>query len=476
MNEKWMRPVELVEIILNFLTVFFLETALFSAFVPLGSAVESDAFYPAPLTAQLLLVTVPACFWLIRIFVSRFWLFMLLHAAVFAAAVGLLGDDVFQRVLFGFFAALYLIVSFRARLQDRREEEGLLGPVAAAIAAAVSFLLCAYLGDGAACGRILNAALLYALLFFADTYMRNLERFVQFNKSSNAHIPVRRMLIRGGGLTLGCSICVVALLALGTNQPFMDRAGEILQNGILWLVRGLLRLVGLLLSLFGRKEGGTEIAAQQEASVQQFMTAEIQEQPFWVEILLQMLQYLFLAAGAAFLIFLLYRVVAAAVRRFNEGKVKRTEDGQKAEEIRETLRTERRKRKKEDSLRIFARTPEEKIRRIFVRTIQHTARFRNPEGRPGGERGRDLWRKDARESLVRAKTARELAFLLDGHGGETENSAFEELARLYEKARYAGISYPKGMPPDDGQRREICTAEDVKRAEACRAELAGKKG
>ena len=216
MNEKWMRPVELMEILLNFLTVFCVETALFAAFVPLNGALEGEvpeaaagAFLPAALPYQLLLAGVPVCFWLIRIFVSRFWLFSLLHAGVFLAAVLGLGQNGIQRAVFGILAGLYLIVSFRIRLQEGREDEGLLGPAVALIAAAASILLCAYLGDGAACGRILNAALLYAFLFFADTYLRNLERFIQFNKSSNSHIPVRRMLLRGGGLTAVCSLCVV---------------------------------------------------------------------------------------------------------------------------------------------------------------------------------------------------------------------------------------------------------------------------
>ena len=56
MNEKWMRPVELMEILLNFLTVFCVETALFAAFVPLNGALEGEvpdaaagAFLPAAL-------------------------------------------------------------------------------------------------------------------------------------------------------------------------------------------------------------------------------------------------------------------------------------------------------------------------------------------------------------------------------------------------------------------------------------------
>lgn len=149
---------------------------------------------------------------------------------------------------------------------------------------------------------------------------------------------------------------------------------------------------------------------------------------------------------------------------FYEGKTERTQDGQKTEEIRETIRVEKKKRDRQEPVRIFARTPEEKIRRIFVRTVQKSERFRNPEGRPGGTWGKnpgkkDLWRMDAREGLVRAKTARELEFLF-----EDKDAAFIELVRLYEKARYTQQETVSGR----------CSPEDVKRAEACRDVLLGK--
>ena len=476
MNEKWMRPVELMEILMNFLTVFFVETALFSVFSLLeGGAAdgslqrEGGIFLPPALPFQLLLAAVPVCFWLIRIFSTRFWPFVLLHAAVFAAAVWLLGRNGFQRTIFGAFSGIYLFVSFRARLQEKREEEGLLGPVAALIAAASSVFLCAYLEDGAACGRILNASLLYAFLFFADTYLRNLERFVQFNRSSNAHIPVRRMLLRGGGLTAACSLAAVALLALGADREFMDRVGELLKSILLWLGKGFFRVLGFLLGFFESGEGETA-AAEQGAALPPFMMEEVQERPFWLEVLYQILLYLILIGVAVAAAFLLYKAVAGLIRMFNEGKRKRTQEEEKTVEIRETLRAERKRKERRETAHLFPGTPEEKIRRIFVRTVQKTERFRNPEGKPGKGRGKDLWRRDARERLLRAKTARELDFLfLDGtvqkeEGSEERQRAFLELAELYEKARYARKETSGG-----------CTLEDVKRAEDCRAVLLGRK-
>ena len=470
MNEKWMRPVELLEILLNFLTVFFAETALFAAFEPLGSALEADgaaagsAAFRAPSPAvQLLFLAVPVCFWLIRILASRFWLFVLLHAGVFLAAVFCLGTNGLSRGVFALLAGIYLLVSFRIRLQEQREEEGILGPAAALIAAGASMLLCAYLENDAACGRILNASLVYAFLFFSVTYLRNLEQFVQFNRASNAHIPVRRMLLRGGGLTAVCSLAVVLLLALGVNQTFLRRSGDLLRAFLLWAVRGILRVVGAFLSLFG-SESAEQTAVRQEAAAEQFLQAGAEEQPLWLEILYQILQYLLFAAAAVLLIFLLYRAISALVSRFYEGKRKRPQGEEKAEEIRESLRTERKKKEKESRLRLFAGTPEEKIRRIFIRTVQKQKRFRNPEGRPGASGGKDPWRKDAREALVRGKTARELEVLFPDQDRET----FEQLARLYEKARYARTD---AAHPGKGG----CSAEDVRRAEACRDALSGKQ-
>ena len=354
MNEKWMRPVELLEIFLNFLTVFCVETALFSAFEPLGSALGEEgalgegaaagyAAFSAPSAAvQFLLLTVPVCFWLVRIFASRFWLFILLHAVIFGAAVFGLGANGLQQAIFGVISGIYLIVSLRSRLQEQREEEGLMGPAAALTAALAAIFLCAYLGDGAACGRILNASLAYAFFFFLDTYLRNLQRFVQFNRASNAHIPVRRMLAQGGGLAAGSSLLAVLLLALGVNQSFMDRAGELLRGFLLWAVKGILRLIGAVLSLFG-SEGGEQEAVGQEAAVGQLMLAEAKEQPVWLEILYQVIQYLLLGAAFLLLCFLLYKAVSALVRRFYEGKKERQPEGEKTQEIRESLRTEGRR-------------------------------------------------------------------------------------------------------------------------------------
>ena len=364
-------------------------------------------------------------------------------------------------MLFAFFAGIYLVVSFRTRLQEQREEEGGLGPAAALIAAGASLILCAYLENDAACGRILNAALVYAFLFFADTYLRiwsgSYSLTGQATRISGAPDAAsgRRF---DGSLQPGCGGASWAR----RKRTFVRRAGEILRAALWWVTRAVLRLIGAFLSLFG-SESGEQAAARQKRLWSSSCRRRSASSPV-LEILYQVVQYLLLAAAAVFLLFVLYRAVSALMRRFYEGKRTRTQEGENAEEIRESLRTERKKKKRDSSLRFFAGTPEEKIRRIFIRTVQKQKRFRNPEGRPGGGRGRDLWRKDAREELVRARTARELEILFADQDKET----FARLVRLYEKARYAGT---EGCGAGKGG----CSAEDVKQAEACREALSGKQ-
>ena len=87
------------------------------------------------------------------------------------------------------------------------------------------------------------------------------------------------------------------------------------------------------------------------------MQAEVQEQPLWLEILYQVIEYVILIGAAVLVIFLLYKAVTALARMFYEGKTERTQDGQKTEEIRETIRVEKKKRNRQEPVRIFARTP-----------------------------------------------------------------------------------------------------------------------
>ncbi len=432
------RFMELLEIGMNFLVVLCVQTALFAAFRPLGNALENGELFVRPsLWQEVWLAAAPVGFWLIRLYGRRFVLFVALHGAVWAAAVLIPGRTLPQRIVFGLLAGAYLINSFYARFSRQEEGEGALGPVAAVLAGAGGFLACSAAGMEEGCARILNLALIYVFFFFLSTYLENLGQFVRSNRSSNSHIPVKRMLAQGGGLTAVCSIFVVALLGAGTNRPLMEKLTGAAKAFGLWLVRVLLTAAGWLMSLFG----GTEQEAVEEAAAvppPSLGAAETAQQPAWLELLLQIMEILILAATAALLCWLLYRLVLAAVRRFYEGMDREEEAAGQAVEIRERLRPKRERRRRGFLPALRPGTEDERIRRLFVKTVYASPRYRYPEGAGECRRGKNIWLADARKELVAGKTAPELAETLAVGEEEDRREAFRRLAALYGQARYRG--------------------------------------
>ncbi len=475
-------------VLMNFLVVFCVETAVFAAFPTLESSMEEYRFLQPPLWKQLALILVPVLFWAVREWSRKFWLFVCAHAGIAAAAVLLLGDNGSQRVVFGFFVIAYLLSSFRIRLTGNETEDGhenltgkgmeetRMGVLLSAGVAAVTYFLCLYLKSETGSERIWNTTLLFAFLFFIDVYLQNLTRFVQFNRSSNSHIPVKGMLVRGGSLTLGFSLAAAAVLTAVTDNALMRGVTEFLKNAALVILRTIVGVITWFLGLF---ESEGEETVTQSAGMMSMPTemGEATETPLWMEILSWIIQTALVIGVVVLIAVLLYQAVSALIRRFYQRKdVVREEEGRLIE-IRESLKRERETKQKEKALPFLAGTPEERIRRSFVRTIRKTEKYRNPDGQTGKRKGRDLWQKAAQEKLLHGLTARQmmeavgltgqaeavrtgwLGVELEPSVTEADREEAERLVSLYEKARYgSGVG-----------------AEDVKAAEAAAAKLARKR-
>lgn len=439
MENKWIdRCMMCLEVLMNFLVIFCLETVIFGSFPNLEKVLEAEnGQFGAPgLFRQLLLMAVPFLFLLIRAKAAHFMSFVALHGAVAAGAVLLLGQGMAQRVCFGVFVSIYLMLSFMLRISKQRIGEGQLGAVAAGIGAGASFLICAYMGMEAGCGRIINTALLYTFLFFVYSYLEHLDRFVQFNRSSNAHIPVKKMLVRGGTMAGLFGLFTVIILGAGTNNRLVQGMMDLVKKLGYYIARAIAIAVSFLLQLFSGKEQEpvTEIVQQQQMDMG---IGEAAAQPAWLELLIKITEYLMAAAVAALLCFLVYKLVLAAIRRFYEkGNAVEVEEG-RTTEIRESLERDKRKRDREKALPLLARSPEEKIRKIFVKTVKKLGLLPAPET---GRRGRGSWKKEEEsmtDGRIHTRTAREI--LEAGCFTETENlKAAQELLGLYEKARYCG--------------------------------------
>lgn len=482
----WERGLQASAILMNFMVAFCVETAIFAAFPTLATAMDEIALVQPGLFRQLCLILVPIVFWMIREYAKYFWLFVGAHGLVAVGAVWLLGETMMQRLVFGAFVAVYLVGSFRIRLTGHEMEDGhenlkgkgmeekRMGVMISAVASGLTYLFCAYLGNEVGSRRIWNTALLFTFLYFIDVYLQNLNQFVQFNRSSNSHIPVKGMLVRGGSLTVGFGLMAVAVLMAGTDNSLMRGITDVLQQTALWLIRTAAKAIGWFLSLF-ESDGGeiVEESAAMEEAVQMGM-AEAGESSLLMQILSKVIMIVLMIAVAAFICVVVYKLIAAAVRRFYQKRDKVLEEDGQMVEIRESLKKEKEKKKQEKALSFFARTPEERIRRSFVKTVRKTEKFRNPEGKTGGNKGRDIWRKDAQERLFKGLTARQISDVvgLTGQAEEAktgwlgieladgptaaEREAAERLLSLYEKARYGRGS----------------TAEDAK----CAEQEAGKLG
>ncbi|MBS7032518.1 MAG: hypothetical protein KH237_15645 [Clostridium sp.] len=95
MENKWIdRCMMCLEVLMNFLVIFCLETVIFGSFPNLEKVLEAEnGQFGAPgLFRQLLLMAVPFLFLLIRAKAAHFMSFVALHGAVAAGAVLLLGQ------------------------------------------------------------------------------------------------------------------------------------------------------------------------------------------------------------------------------------------------------------------------------------------------------------------------------------------------------------------------------------------------
>ena len=506
MNLKiWNRLEQASGILMTYLAVFCMQTMIFAALDHMLQTSGGGLQAPG-LARQILPVLLPFLLWGVREKAKHVLSFMGAHLLIFLLFPALLGTDAVQRGVFALFAAGYVAQSFLLRFHkeeelsvredtsvrrrspweddgeekedgagngpERAEGAGQAGhsgrvssgpasslPPAAepnmflSLAAAIgSFVICAGLEEDECCRRIWYAALLFVLFFFANIYLRNLERFICFNQAGNARIPVRRMLRQGGGMTMGFGLIAVLALGACTNGSLLMGLAEKLKALGLWFLRGLFRLLAFLMSFV--KKDTEELTEQISAQRQPFEAMEAAKQPFWAQILEKMISALVLLLLCALAAWLLYRLVLFVVNRFYAAKRENGEDREVTEEIRERLERDGRHKRRERGLPFFAGTPEERIRRCFLRFIRHSEFFRHPEGEEGRKRRGEGRSREDWERLTRGLTARQLGGQTGQDAGE-EREAFEDLIALYEKARYG----------------RACTREEAKRAEQAAARL-----
>ena len=87
-----------------------------------------------------------------------------------------------------------------------------------------------------------------------SSYLEHLDRFVQFNRSSNAHIPVKKMLVRGGTMAGLFGLFTVIILGAGTNNRLVQGMMDLVKKLGYYIARAIAIAVSFLLQFFSGKE------------------------------------------------------------------------------------------------------------------------------------------------------------------------------------------------------------------------------
>lgn len=410
--QRWLKYTEdFQEIILNFLVVLCLFTA-------------ADAVMGGVRTPVLLLclpVCLPFFFYGLRKRAGNLFLFLVLHPAAVVLLLGTAGYaplPLLWQIVFVLTGAVYSLHSIKIRIMGEDDAEGEMPAALAGCLAAASFFICGYVKEAAGGERIVWICFAWLLLFLLKKYVGNFISYVEMNRRMAGAMP-EKSIFSAGMITVGGYSCFsVLLLMLCAQTPLVGwllqlvgKAGHLLVRLIYWFVM-----------LFAKEEGETGImegvgAGQMPVVMQEGETSA------WLRVLDTVITTAVsfaLIAGALVLLALFLRfLVQRFYDRQKDGK-EVTREGFVEEE--ERLGSEKKRRKKR--LPIFGGTMQQRIRRIFKRTVQQSF--------PG-------------ENDLSAMTAREIAGRRPGCSPEE----WALLSELYERARYA---------------QDTVTKEDVKAA------------
>lgn len=392
--------VNLLEIVLNFMVVLCLETAV-------ASLLKEEA----PLWKLMLPLFLPLLFYAIRKKCRFFIVFVLAHiagGAVLFYLAGFMPHPVVWRIMWSFFAFLYAVSSFRIRLTKDTDEEGELSPAFCGAVAVILFFLCSYLGTESGGRQILWISFVWILGHLLKQYMENFLQYVEMNRSSSGMIP-EKGIFQSGFMAVGTfSIFSVLLLIVCAQTAFADWLSEAARKGGLAILRFLFRV----LSLFGSTEKPEAPAVQQnpEPVLPPELLAESSPTPVWMEALEKILITAILIALIIGAVLLLAKLIHQLIQLFYRQERKKTEvltEGVLEEE--EHLG--RQKKEKKQHLPMFGGTPKQRVRRIFKKTVLTVY-------------------KDADAEKIGSQTVREIAVKAPKSDG------WQPLCRLYERARY----------------------------------------
>lgn len=370
----------------------------------------------------ILSLWIPIFFYCLRVWCKRMAPFFLLHLLPLAEVLVLDKGEQLTRIAFVGVWLFLLAVSIHKRITSG---DGSFGMTPAPPPLAAGLFLALYLLDRAQCDGGHGARLLQMLILYACGYLVYyfLQQFIHYMDATNrtaAHIPTDRIFYSAAALTGGFILITAVVLVAVLNREWLDQAGMAIRDAFVGFIRWFF-------SLFpkGQTQAERELLSQPGMLPGMEMLPPEGETPWWVkvlDILLSVGAILLLSAASVGALISLYRFIRNA---FTGGR--KTQDIQRERNL-DYVENLRRQGKKEKKRRegwvkrlIEAGTPEQRIRRLYRKTMDRTI-SRKPSGQEREQMQQILHHATARE-CCRAFFPRKAA----------EAEAF---AVLYEKARY----------------------------------------
>lgn len=396
-----------------------------------GVIIQADFTKAGPDFAGIITAgLIPLLFWQVRERCGKFWMFLMLHLLPWGIFLLLYRENTAQKIWL--FLALLLLtgMSFRKKLRDSDMGTDAVHPV---FAACVLWVL--YLTDGRMSGGKWGEFLLYigtgfAAGYFLRYFLHRFLRYMDVNSRTTENIPAGHVfgsaVMLAGGFTAGAA----GIMILGSSRALTDRIGEAIWGLITCFLTFLVSL--LLKETPNEEESVLSEAGDPNAGMGFFpepgepsLLAQV------LEAIVEFIVVLGLLALAALAVVALIRLIREVFGR--RKKSQEREDGL-GRDLVEKLE-KRKKRQKDEGETFFSRvgkamSPEERIRRIYRKTLEREFAF---------------WKHEKKADISEGATPRECCQELFPEHGQ---SAFA-FACLYEKARYGN---------------GLCSGEDVKRA------------
>ncbi len=396
-----------------------------------GVIIQADFTKAGPDFAGIITAgLIPLLFWQVRERCGKFWVFMLLHMLPWGIFLLLYRENTAQKVWLFLVLLLLTGISFRKKLRDSDMGTDAVHPV---FAACVLWVL--YITDGRMSGGKWGAFLLYigtgfAAGYFLRYFLHRFLRYMDVNSRTTENIPAGHVfgsaIMLAGGFTAGAA----GIMILGSSRALTDRIGEAIWRLITCF---LTFLVSLLLKETPNEEDSV-LGETGDPNAGMGFFSEPGEPSLLAQVLEAIVEFIVilgLLALAALAIIALIRLIREVFGRRN--KYREKEEGFSRDLVEKLEK--RKKRQKSEGETFFSRvgkamSPEERIRRIYRKTLEREFAFRKHE---------------KKGDIPEGATPRECCQELFSEHGQ---SAFT-FACLYEKARYGN---------------GLCSGEDVKRA------------